>query len=236
MNATNPFAARLAAASAALQGTARRDGLDKIEYAAREEAQERAVYARKEGLTVFTAPAPLTTGPSGRQEELIQALLIERDLHSEKRPKYIDRIFALYTPEQRAESLTGGKGGTASAFIEYLFTLPMKARKHAADAQIPEGRYAVELDIEGLIFVKVDHGTGRWDGYTFVTRQVGSDFVRVNRRVADEAQAAIRKVGFKESAIRYGHELGHCARCGRELTNDESREAGIGPICAGKDW
>lgn len=236
MNETNPFAARLAAASAQVRNSARQDRLDKIEYARIEDAQERAVYARKEGLTVFTAPAPLTTGPSQRQEELIQALLTERDLYSEKRPKYIDRISALYTPGQRAASLTGGKGGTASAFIEYLFTLPMKARKHSADTVIPEGRYAVEIDIEGLIFVKVDHGTGSWDGYTFVTRQVGSDFVRVNRRVADAAQAQIRKVGFKESAIRYGLELGHCARCGRELTNDESREAGIGPICAGKDW
>jgi hypothetical protein len=54
--------------------------------------------------------------------------------------------------------------------------------------------------------------------------------------VADAAQAAIRKVGFKESSIRYGLELGHCGRCGRELTNEASREAGIGPICAGKDW
>jgi hypothetical protein len=234
MNANNPFATRLAAAAAATRGSARRDGLDKIEYAAREEAQERAAYARKEGIAMhFTEP---TTGPTERQEQLIQALLTERDLYSEKRPKYIDRISALYTPEQRAAQLTPGKGGTASAFIEYLFTLPMKARKHATDALIPEGLYAVEIDIEGLIFVKVDHGSGKWDGYTFVTRQVGSDFVRVNRRVADAAQAAIRKVGFKESSIRYGLELGHCGRCGRELTNEASREAGIGPICAGKDW
>src|SRR5687767_3818534 len=197
MNASNPFTARLTAASASVQGTARRDGLDKIEYAAREEAMERAAYARKENIQMaFTEP---TTGPSERQEQLIQSLLTERDLYSEKRPKYIDRISALYTPEQRAAQLTPGKGGTASAFIEYLFTLPMKARKHASDAVIPEGRYAVEIDIEGLIFVKVEHGTGKWDGYTFITRQVGSDFVRVNRRVADAAQAAIRKVGFKES-------------------------------------
>lgn len=232
MNA-NPFTARLTAAAASVQGSARRDGLDKIEYAAREEAQERAAYARKEGIPmVFTEAAP---GPTQAQEALIQALLLERDLYSEKRPKYIDRIFALYTPEQRME-LTPGKGGTASAFITYLLTLPMKSRKHASDAVVPEGLYAVEIDIEGLIFVKVDHGTGRWEGYTFITRQVGSDFVRVNRRVQDAALAGIRKAGFLESSVLYGKELGHCGRCGRELTNEASREAGIGPICAGKDW
>lgn len=234
MNASNPFTARLTAASASVQGTARRDGLDKIEYAAREEAMERAVYARKENIQmVFTTPVD---GPSEMQENLMAALMEERDLYSEKRPKYIARIFSLSTPAQRAAQLTGGKEGTASAFITYLLTLPMKARKHAAGALIPEGLYAVEVDIDGLIFVKVEHGSGKWDGYTFIRRQVGSDFVRVSRRTADAAQAAIRKAGFKESSIRYGLELGHCGRCGRELTNEDSRAAGIGPHCAKKDW
>lgn len=232
MNASNPFTARLTAASASVQGTARRDGLDKIEYAAREEAMERAVYARRENIAmVFTE-----TGPdmiTDRQREVVQSMLVARNFRSEQRPAWQARIRTMATVNGTISSMTKAQ---ASAFIEYAMTMPMLNRKHASDAVIPEGRYAVEIDIEGLIFVKVEHGTGKWDGYTFIRRQVGSDFVRVNRRVADAAQAAIRKVGFKESAIRYGLELGHCGRCGRELTNEESREAGIGPICAGKDW
>lgn len=35
-----------------------------------------------------------------------------------------------------------------------------------------------------------------------------------------------------KAAARFGHEFGHCAICGRGLTNDESRERGIGPVCA----
>jgi len=37
-----------------------------------------------------------------------------------------------------------------------------------------------------------------------------------------------------EDAKRFGRESGRCMVCGRELTNPESIEAGIGPVCAGK--
>ena len=37
-----------------------------------------------------------------------------------------------------------------------------------------------------------------------------------------------------ESAIAYGKQTGICACCGRELTDPESIERGIGPICAEK--
>ena len=37
-----------------------------------------------------------------------------------------------------------------------------------------------------------------------------------------------------QSAMKYGKLSGRCCSCGRELTNDGSIEAGIGPICAQK--
>lgn len=36
------------------------------------------------------------------------------------------------------------------------------------------------------------------------------------------------------AAMRYGKLSGRCCSCGRELTDPESIDAGIGPICAGK--
>jgi hypothetical protein len=36
------------------------------------------------------------------------------------------------------------------------------------------------------------------------------------------------------AAVRYGKLSGTCCSCGRDLTNDGSIEAGIGPICAGR--
>jgi hypothetical protein len=38
----------------------------------------------------------------------------------------------------------------------------------------------------------------------------------------------------KEEAASYGKLYGVCCVCGRTLTNEESIEAGIGPVCAGK--
>lgn len=37
-----------------------------------------------------------------------------------------------------------------------------------------------------------------------------------------------------QSAMKYGKLTGRCCSCGRELTDPDSIEAGIGPICAGK--
>jgi uncharacterized protein DUF6011 len=34
--------------------------------------------------------------------------------------------------------------------------------------------------------------------------------------------------------VRYGQELGECGHCGRTLTDEASRAAGIGPVCASK--
>jgi uncharacterized protein DUF6011 len=64
----------------------------------------------------------------------------------------------------------------------------------------------------------------------------GSGSVRV--RMSRPAQLAVIKkihaAGAYEAMIRFGHELGMCGRCGIELTDDESRAAGIGPVCINK--
>jgi hypothetical protein len=36
------------------------------------------------------------------------------------------------------------------------------------------------------------------------------------------------------AAMRYGKELGRCGVCDMPLTNEESRELGIGPVCRAK--
>lgn len=38
----------------------------------------------------------------------------------------------------------------------------------------------------------------------------------------------------REEAVKFGKLYGVCCICGRTLTNEESIEAGIGPVCAGK--
>jgi hypothetical protein len=40
--------------------------------------------------------------------------------------------------------------------------------------------------------------------------------------------------GVRAAAVRYGQELEFCGCCGRHLTDETSRAAGIGPDCAAK--
>ena len=51
---------------------------------------------------------------------------------------------------------------------------------------------------------------------------------------AAEALKRLTDGDIRAAALRYGQELGECCRCGRHLTDDESRAAGIGPSCANK--
>lgn len=175
------------------------------------------------------APAPATP----RQLAFMEDLMTSRRFDGETRPKYRARVAELNSPEAR----TALSREAASKFIDYLLTLPKIERPAAAFEEVPVGRYAVEIN-ETLAFVKVDRPEeGRWAGYTFVSRQLGDDFVRVSRQQSTAILNAIRKNGFEEAMIRYGRELGICGDCGRKLTNEESRAAGIGPICRAKnEW
>lgn len=98
----------------------------------------------------------------------------------------------------------------------------------------PAGRYAI-LDEGVTKFFKIDApDEGRWAGYVFVKIQASDELhpikdreykTRIINEIAKDPQAAM---------LAYGRELGHCGHCGRTLTNEESRAAGIGPVCAGK--
>lgn len=39
----------------------------------------------------------------------------------------------------------------------------------------------------------------------------------------------------EEDAARFGQVYGWCGKCGRVLRNEDSKKAGIGPVCAGKE-
>lgn len=134
----------------------------------------------------------------------------------------------------------------ASALIDWLLELdntaapaaPKAATTTASADEVPAGRYAVETEdgaTNGLAFYKVDRPTeGRWAGYVFVKLMVSDGERRLSRAASQAVLAKIAAVGAAEASARYGHEIGECGVCGRTLTNDESRAAGIGPVCASK--
>lgn len=99
--------------------------------------------------------------------------------------------------------------------------------------EVPEGRYAVrDTDDEGKVrFYRVKRYEG---GAVLVFVQAGDDEHRIYKGAMHAVLKAIVQAGIEESLVLYGKEIGVCGKCGRTLTDDESRARGIGPVCAGK--
>lgn len=105
-------------------------------------------------------------------------------------------------------------------------------------SQIPAGRYAVpsatghnDLD---FYLVQVPQ-RGKYTGRTFVKRIIGGhDPMQMSGREQYRALAQITDFGIEEAGMKYALESGNCRDCGRELTDEESRAAGKGPVCRSK--
>ena len=123
----------------------------------------------------------------------------------------------------------------ASNLIGHLLECPKitpEAPVTPVAADVPEGRYAVELN-GALRFYVVQYGKGRWSGRVFVSRQSSDNLLKISAHEAHEARRAIAQDA-RAAMVRYGRELGVCGVCGRALTDEESRAAGVGPICAAR--
>lgn len=123
------------------------------------------------------------------------------------------------------------------------------ARWRELAAQLVEfgGRYGARFAVateagsdNDLAFWWVVPGKHQHEG-KFWLRQVigGQGPVRV--RMSVEAMISVAEkiiaAGPKESLLLFGQTLGHCGHCNLELTNQESREFGIGPYCRkNKGW
>ena len=101
-------------------------------------------------------------------------------------------------------------------------------------AQVPDGYYAVEVD--GVTkFYKVNTPLqGKWKGFTFVEVQASDDFWPLRDRAARARVLGLVAKDVRGALVLYGRKIGRCGVCGRTLTDEESRAAGIGPVCAGK--
>lgn len=109
-----------------------------------------------------------------------------------------------------------------------------KAEKLYTDQSvIMKGYYAVnDPDDNVLKFYRVNiPSEGKWVGFLFLDVQASHEFYPIKNwqhkmRILNE----IKKDPL-EAMKMYGREIGECGRCGRILTNEESRIYGIGPIC-----
>jgi hypothetical protein len=148
----------------------------------------------------------------------------------------------------RYEDALGGKDvskAEASDVIGWLQGLPVATAVRPVQPTapvalpvIPEGHYAVpsRTGSNDLDFFRVDRPTeGRWAGRTFVKRVIGGrPDQAVRQGEARLALEAIAAEGVAQAAVAYGRAIGRCYRCNRHLTDETSRNLGIGPDCRSK--
>lgn len=138
----------------------------------------------------------------------------------------------LYTNAALEGGLVSKKA--ASALIDTMLDLPFVKREVPADEKfefVPDGRYAIDnASGKGIVFYKV---WTRRNGSRGVDLQISDDYVPVRR---SDIAGILNRIGkdVRGAFARYGQEIGACGVCGRTLTDETSREIGIGPICRNK--
>lgn len=128
----------------------------------------------------------------------------------------------------------------ASEIIDWLKDRPNVAPVAAPGAaprqsnypNVPAGRYALR-EADGVVrFYKVDRPTeGRWAGFTFLAIQASDDLHPIRDKARKREVLSAIEADPAAASKLYGVELGSCGVCGRTLTDETSREYGIGPVC-----
>jgi hypothetical protein len=141
----------------------------------------------------------------------------------------------------REGAWTPGREGNASRWINRMISKEAELKAQGRKApqptatEVPDGRYAVEED-GTLKFFHIRNGKAntRWAGFVFVDIQASDDLYPLKDRARKARVLAAIAADLETASRRYGQELGVCGRCGRTLTDEESRAYGIGPVCRGK--
>jgi hypothetical protein len=113
-------------------------------------------------------------------------------------------------------------------------TTPARAPFDAYD-DIPDGNYALAGDGDTIHYYRVSRRTVGERTYTNVSERASDALYPVRPWTrARDILTAVRAAGPRDAAVLFGRTIGQCYRCGRSLTDADSRAAGIGPDCAGK--
>lgn len=192
--------------------------------------------------TASTRPAPVATVrhtanvklASKAQFDFIKSLVTERELEAH---------IASTVEYMRGRAVKGEMTSReASGLIDVLLTQPKKVvaptpspAPEAASPVVPDGRYALRTDDDGVDFFRVESPTtGRWVGRTFVSVQASDELYPLRNQGQRDGILARIAEDVKGASALYGQELGQCGVCGRTLTDDVSRARGIGPVCNDK--
>jgi hypothetical protein len=182
-------------------------------------------------MSTTTTEAPATR----RQRDYILDLLDEREVQLRPMDSISDIKSIVQGPSLGKQEASRWIERLKSLSKKHVAMRPERGAVPTAKSDVPAGRYAVTGEDGTTDFYRVDRPTeGRWAGYTFVKLQLSDEFQRVPLRNTQTILDKISAAGPEQASKRYGRELGHCGVCGRTLTNNDSIEAGIGPVCAAK--
>jgi Family of unknown function (DUF6011) len=114
-------------------------------------------------------------------------------------------------------------------------------RRHpGCHSHVAPGGYALpsRTGHNDLDFYWVDIPTeGKWTDWAFVRRIIGGHSPIEMRKAEQIMILSTLQATPSENPgrqARYGIKLGQCAKCGRTLTDETSRQLGIGPVCRNK--
>jgi hypothetical protein len=134
---------------------------------------------------------------------------------------FAEKLVAWSKPREQAAA-----SPVATVPVPKLFTVMQKhAHFYAGDLKLSRknGDTLVWIMFQGVCVGKIENAQ-----LTFFGKRLGANWNTVADLLAEfEANPLV-------AAVKYGKLSGTCCSCGRDLTNDGSIEAGIGPICASK--
>lgn len=201
--------------------------MQEMEAAGDREQTAREEHAKREARRIAEASAPQA---SEKQVVFIRDLLEQTNQPAEKRQAFETQVAEGKMPKDRA-----------SRYIETLLERRKAQPRQTSNTpapqyrdDVPAGRYALTGQDGTTDFYRVDRPTeGRWAGYVFCKLVLGGgNDQRLSRTHSVALLDRIAEAGPQEAMLRYGREIGECGHCGRTLTNETSRERGIGPVCA----
>ncbi len=176
-------------------------------------------------------PATGANAPSQKQIDFFKSLVAKKSLSDTQRTQMLSTLTVL---DKRAISST----------IQWLIGLPWMPRPAVTpqgprnSAGCPEqsldtGYYAVVDPLDQVLrffYIKAPK-QGRWVGYRFLSEVSGENMFSVRAR-GDRDRIFTEIAKDKLGALkRFGQEIGQCGHCRKQLTDAESREFGIGPVC-----
>lgn len=170
-------------------------------------------------------------GPTQKQIDFFNALLSGKQMTDEQRERMVSAK-AIMTRS------------SISSSIQWMVSLPWIPRapnpvngpavvQHSQTVKIEEGSYAITHPLDNTLhFYEVRKPTeGKWAGFVFLSELSGENHIPMRDRGPRETVYAEIAKDVVGALKLYGQKIGRCGHCNKQLTDEVSREFGIGPVC-----